>query len=293
MRWRGFAKKLLFGSLPFVHGKFPYYGHAVYFPPGSHIFDRACAEGIYEREIINLILALVRPGTTYFDVGTNIGLLSVPVLAERPKVKVVSIEASPDTLQFLRKTHAAAPRREDWTIVGAAVGSENGEAEFWSGAAALGAFDGLRDTGRGGRKTPVRVPLRPLDQIWEGCGCPATSVVKMDIEGGEYSALQGAKCMIARERPVFIVEWTEINLRAYGIKSRAILQLCADMGYTPYASPSLIPVATGPILKIVMSQTETFILVPNGNCLERFAPPDPHNADANFFGSCQLSRTHQ
>ncbi len=293
MRWRSTAKKLLFGSLPFVRGKFTYYGHAIYFPPGSHIFDRVCAEGIYEREIINLILALVRPDTTYFDVGTNIGLLSVPVLTERPAVKVVSIEASPDTLRFLRKTHAAAPRREDWTVVGAAVGSENGEAEFWSGAAALGAFDGLRDTGRGGRKTPVRVPLRPLDQIWEGCGCPATSVVKIDIEGGEYGALQGAKCMIARERPVLIVEWTEMNLQAYGINSRAILQLCADMGYSLYATPNLIPIATGPILNMAMSQTETFILVPNGDCLGRVAPPDSHIAEANIFGSCQLSQSRQ
>src|SRR5260370_41960132 len=146
MRWRGIAKKLLFGSLPFIRGKFPYYGHAVYFPPGSHTFERACADGIYERETVNFILSLVEPGTTYFDVGANIGLLSVPVLAERPFVKVVSIEAAPDTLHFLKKTQAAAPRRADWTVLGAAVGSENGEIEFWAGPAAMGHFDGLRDT---------------------------------------------------------------------------------------------------------------------------------------------------
>ena len=213
---------MLFGSAPFLRGRFPYYGHTVHFPPGSTTFECACAEGIYERDTTCLILALAEPGTTYFDVGANIGLLSVPVLAERPFVKVVSIEASPDTLHFLRKTHAAAPRREDWTIIGAAVGSENGEAEFWSSGGAMGAFDGLRDTGRGGRKSAVRVPLRALDQIWETCGCPAISVVKMDIEGGEYCGLQGAKSIIARERPVFVVEWTELNLRAYGINSQKI-----------------------------------------------------------------------
>jgi FkbM family methyltransferase len=70
----------------------------------------------------------------------------------------------------------------------------------------MGAFDGLRDTGRGGRKSPVRVAVRTLDEIWEKCGCPPVSVIKMDIEGGEYRALHGAKSIIAREKPVFVVE---------------------------------------------------------------------------------------
>lgn len=142
---------------PFMRGRFNYYGHTIYFPLGSYIFELAYAEGIYEHETTNLILSLVETGTTYIDVGANIGLLSVPVLAERPGVKILSIEASPETLQFLQKTRDAATRREDWTVVGVAVGSARGEAEFWSAGGALGAFDGLRDTGRGGPKRLVRV----------------------------------------------------------------------------------------------------------------------------------------
>jgi FkbM family methyltransferase len=243
----------------------------VHFPPRSHIFEMVCAEGIYEHETLNIILSLVEPDTTYFDIGANIGLLSVPVLAERPFVKVVSVEASPDTLHFLKKTHAVAPRREDWTIIDAAVGSENNETEFWFGGGAIGAFDGRRDTGRGGRKRAVRVPLRALDQIWETCGCPPVSVVKMDIEGGEYDALQGAKSIIAREKPVFVVEWTDLNLRAYGIPSGKILQLCEEIDYGLYASPSLSPVPTPLILKMTMCRTETFILAPRGDKLQPVA----------------------
>jgi FkbM family methyltransferase len=262
MRLRGLGKKILFGSVPFRRGRFPYYGYTVHFPLGSHIFDRACAEGIYERDTNNLILSLVEPETTYFDVGANIGLLSIPVLAVCPRVRVVSIEASPNTLPFLIKTHKAAARQTDWTLVGAAVGAENGEAEFWCGGGAQGAFDGLRDTERGGSKTAVRVPVRALDDIWQGQGCPAISVIKMDIEGGEYWALQGAKKIISLVKPVFIVEWTDKNLGSYGIDSDELLQLCATIGYTPYASPNLVPIDTKAILKMSMAQTETFVLVP-------------------------------
>src|ERR1700730_1556499 len=100
MRIRGLAKKLLYGSVPLLRGSFPYYDHTVYFPLGSRVFEIACADGIYEKEIINLILRLVTPGTTYFDIGANIGLMSVPVLAIHPSVKIVSIEASPSTLAY-------------------------------------------------------------------------------------------------------------------------------------------------------------------------------------------------
>ena len=264
MRVRGAAKRLVFGSTPFLRGRFPYYGHMVHFPLGSFTFERACAEGIYERDTTCLILALAEPGTTYFDVGANIGLLSVPVLAACPGVKVVSVEASPATLHFLKKTHATARRRGDWTVVGAAVGLKSGEAEFWSGDVALGAHDGLRDTGRGGTKHAVRVPIRTLDEIWQQQGCPPVSVIKMDIEGAEHLAIQGAKQIVSCMRPTFVLEWYELNLRPYGIKSDYLLELSAQFDYGIYASPSLVPVESRLMLKALMAQTDTFVLVPRG-----------------------------
>jgi FkbM family methyltransferase len=262
MSLRSSITRRFYRYAPFVRGHFNYYGHTIYFPLGSHIFERACAEGVYEYETTNLILSLVESSTTYIDVGANIGLLSVPVLAERPGVKVLSIEASPKTLQFLQKTRDAATRREDWTIVGVAVGSARGEAEFWSTGGALGAFDGLRDTGRGGPKSPVRVPVRTLDEIWRDNGSPAVSVIKIDIEGGETEAIKGGRACVSATKPFLIIEWSALNLPANGIHPDVLLQLCCEMGYRAYAFPSLIPIDTKPILKIAMARTETFVLVP-------------------------------
>jgi FkbM family methyltransferase len=262
MRLRGLAKKLLFGSLPGLRGRFRYFGHAVYFPPESHIFELVCAEGIYERATLELILSLVKPATAYFDVGANIGLMSIPILARCPEVKVVSIEASPVTLEFLHRTHAAAPRRDDWEVVGVAVGAETGETELWSAGAAQDAFSGLRDTGRGGPKHALKVPVRTLDDIWRSCGSPTVSVIKLDIEGGESLALGGARACIAATKPVLVIEWTEQNLQAYDVRSEHLLQLCAVLGYAAYASPDLIPVDTPAILAIAMARTETFVLAP-------------------------------
>jgi FkbM family methyltransferase len=262
VRLRAKAKKFIYGSVPVVRGHFRYFGETVYFPLGSHIFERACIEGIYEREITNIVLSLTEPGSTYFDVGANIGLMSVPVLSQKPNVNVVSIEASPSTLPWLAKSHSASPHAMRWTIVGEAVGAYCGEMEFWTGGGATGAFDGARNTGRGGEKRALRLSVRTIDDIWHELGRPAVSVVKMDIEGGERSALQGACNLISRTRPVFIIEWNASNLSAYNIDSNELLKISRDIEYQIFAVPSFVPVGTKPVLKVLMGRTETFLLAP-------------------------------
>jgi FkbM family methyltransferase len=135
---------------------------------------------------------------------------------------VVSIEASPDTLLFLRKTQLTAQRSDNWFVIGAAVAAKAGEAEFWSSCGgAMGAFDGLRDTRRGGQKRLVRVAVRTLDDIWREQGCPPVSIVKMDIEGGEYHGLRGAKELLSQASPTFIIEWNDQNFTAYGVRPKS------------------------------------------------------------------------
>lgn len=262
MRLRGAVKKVLFGTVPFIRGRFRYYGHTVFFPLGCQTFNRACSEGVYERDIVTLILSVVEAETTYFDVGANIGLLSVPIVSQRRDVNVVSIEASPATLPFLKKTQSASRRCDAWTVIGVAVGANNGETEFWSGGGANGAFDGIRNTGRGGAKRVVHVPLNTLDEIWHDIGDPAVSVIKLDIEGGESEALRGARELLAQERPILIIEWNKTNIAAYGTRPSDLLEISADTAYKAYAWPNMVPMNNESVLKVAMAMTETFVLVP-------------------------------
>lgn len=238
-----------------------YYGHRVYFPLRSHIFERAVRDGFYEPETVELLLRLAIPGATYIDVGANIGLLSAPILSRNPGARVISIEASPETLPYLRRTQQEAGT-SDWTLVEAAVGDRMGEVDFWASESARGAFDGLKDTGRGGAKTSVKVPMRTLDDIWTAAGRPEVSVIKIDIEGGESMALKGAKELIGKTRPALVIEWSAMNLPAYGVAPETLFDLCGDIGYVAYAFPSLVRIDHPVILRFSMPQTETFLLLP-------------------------------
>jgi FkbM family methyltransferase len=265
LRLRGEFKRLVYGSLPLLRGAFPYYGCQVFFPTHSHMFERACVEGIYEQDTLRLVLSLVKPQTTYIDVGANIGLLSIPVLTESSEAKVISIEASPDTLRYLERTRAESRYADRWSVAGYAVGRSRGAAAFWVSNTENGAFDGLKDTGRGGAKQAIVIDVLPLDEVWRAAGSPQVSVIKIDVEGGEMDVIAGAQALIARDQPALIIEWSLLNLPAYNIEPGCLFDICGEIGYRPYAYPPLLAIDHETLLRAAMSQTETFLLLPTGS----------------------------
>ncbi len=130
MTLRSAAKKLLYGKIPGVSGSFFYWKTRVFFPKGSYIFQMACEQGIYEMNTLHILKAFLRPGTHYFDVGANIGLLSVPILADQSDCSVVSFEASPTTVAYLQRTATASRFATRWHVIPKAVGATVGEVVF-------------------------------------------------------------------------------------------------------------------------------------------------------------------
>jgi FkbM family methyltransferase len=260
-------KKWLYGSCPGFAGSFPYCGVRTYFPKGSSIFTRACEQGIYERNISQLLSSLTKPGTFMFDVGANIGLTSIPVLAWGEDKRVVSFEPSANALGYLRRTQAGSGYGDRWRIVGKAAGRAPGTIDFFVSAANLGDFDSMVDTGRSGTRTKQTVEVTTLDLTWDELGRPPVSMIKMDIEGAETEALAGAEKLIRSQKPSIIVEWYEGNLKAYGYDSGSLLKIASDMGYQVLSVPGLVPVDNVPALLAHMVIAEAFLLLPQG-------PPD-------------------
>jgi FkbM family methyltransferase len=255
-------KEWFYGSCLGFAGSFPYFGSKIYFPKNSLIFKLACKQGIYEIENFRLLSALVAPNSLYFDVGANIGLMAVPILYSCHSCKVISLEPSPVTLQFLCRTAQESQYQERWKIVGKAAGKQVGTLEFFTAATELGAYDGFKDTERGGETQKITVPVTTIDQEWIELGKPTVSVIKIDVEGGELDALQGAFYCIKHERPYILLEWNSVNLKAYGYQSEDILDFAESHNYQIVSVPDFAPVNHPETLKLHMIRTESFLLFP-------------------------------
>jgi FkbM family methyltransferase len=261
--FKSHIKKILYGKIPIFSGSFPYFGTNVYFPNNSLIFQMACEQGIYEKENLKFILSLVHPETMYFDVGANIGLMSIPVLQKYESCQVVSFEPSPNTLSYLVRTCENSQYANRWHVIGKGAGSEPGILDFYIATPAMGAFDGLQDTKRANTNEKISINVTTIDTEWQTLGSPKVSLIKIDIEGAELDALMGAIQCIDKCRPYLLLEWNTTNLKAYGYSIDRILSFAKSIGYRLYSLPALVEIHEVTQLQLHMLLTESFLLAPS------------------------------
>ena len=250
-------KRLLGNTL----GHFRYYGTRVFFPPGSPTFGAAVDDGVYEYQCTKLVTALVAPRSTYFDVGANIGLMSIPVLHGCPTCQVVSFEPSPTTLACLKRTCAGSPFTDRWTVIGLGVGDTSGATEFHM-AVKGGAFDGLRPTGSAGGTTTVQIQITTLDTVWHSLKDPDISFIKIDVEGAEMAVLRGGRECITAKRPHILLEWYASHLESYGVPITSLLDFAKDFDYQLFTAAEGIEIKDANMLRLQMLRDFSFLLAP-------------------------------
>ncbi|WP_017292540.1 FkbM family methyltransferase [Geminocystis herdmanii] len=256
-------KKILYGKIPPFAGSFPYYGTKVFFPKDSLIFQMACEQGIYEYENIKVVSSLIDSNSFYFDIGTNIGLMSIPILSEHSSCQVVSFEPSPNALPFLERTIKESKYKERWHLVDKATSNIVGNSDFYIAKPSFGALDSFSDTKRTDFIDKVSIPTTTIDTVWENLGCPKVSLIKIDVEGGEYQTIQGGLRCIAQENPYFLIEWNKFNIKPYGYSFDALIDLANQIGYSIFSVPGLMAINNSAILKLKMIETESFLLISN------------------------------
>jgi FkbM family methyltransferase len=255
---RRYLKRFVFGNTGLR--KLRYFGNWIYYPHNSSVFLRACDEGIFEWELVRLICGLVEAKSWYFDVGANIGLMSIPVLDRFSDVQVVSFEPSPTTVPYLQRTIAASAFKNRWNHCELAVCSSVGVTRFTM--TADGAFDGMRDTDRVAKQKSVELECTTLDARWSALGKPRVSVIKIDVEGGEFAVLDGARACVRGSRPCILLEWNACNLAAYRVEAKALLTYANEMNYDLFSAPALVPINSENALRMQMLRTENFLLCP-------------------------------
>jgi FkbM family methyltransferase len=256
------VKKLLYGSVPGLAGSFPYFGTRVFFPKKAYIFEIVCEEGIYEGELLRHIQGVVKAGSWYFDVGANVGLMSVPVLQSCANVNVLSFEPSPNSLPYLLKTWENCPWQGRWKVIEKAAGDRSELVQMSLSPRELSGFDGIKHTQRVKHAGVVTIEMTTIDAEWRALGRPLVSCIKLDVEGAELRALSGAQETIAAARPLIVMEWFEQNFKHYGCNAEDLITIAGNLDYDLFSSAHLTPISSRQILKMQLGLTASFVLVP-------------------------------
>lgn len=254
-------KYWLFTAVPGFAGRYPYHGALVHFPRKAVVIQALCKNGLFEPEVVARLVRLARPNSTVFDVGANLGLMSIPVLRAHSTTRVVSFEPSPNSLPFLQRTAAGSQYVDRWTIVGKALADRSGERDFEFGRADDALYDGFHGGARVRDARTVRVPVSRLDEEWRALGSPNVSVVKIDVEGAEALVLAGASELLKAWKPAVVLEWHHDYLELFETPPETLLAIAREFGYRVYTIPSGVPIDDERTLQVQMMACSNFLLL--------------------------------
>jgi FkbM family methyltransferase len=168
--------------------------------------------GTYEVELQQAVNDLLRPGMCIYDVGANIGYVTLLLArAAGESGQVVAFEALPANVARLEKNVALNNLGGRVTVVPAAVVDQAGPVHFLvHPSTSMG-----KAVGSAGREKmeeylkEIEVPGVALDgYVFEQDLPPhlAPQAIKMDIEGGEVLAIKGMERILLEIRPLLLVE---------------------------------------------------------------------------------------
>jgi FkbM family methyltransferase len=163
--------------------------------------------GTYEPELQSAIRQLIPPGAVIFDVGANIGYVSLLLAKAAGEAgRVFAFEALPSNVDQLHCNIALNSMEKLVTVIDRAVTQAPGPVRFL-----IHASGGMgKVAGSAGRQdnyeSEITVPGISLDEFVYGQGNPPPKVVKMDIEGGEVLALPGMRRVLTEARPLMLME---------------------------------------------------------------------------------------
>jgi FkbM family methyltransferase len=170
----------------------------------------------------------IRPGGVFLDVGANIGSTSIPVA--KHGIPSIGIEASPTVLRECA-ANVALNSPIPLSLLNVAVSSparcEDGRyAEIFSpsGNAGASSLFATWNPSRAGSKVEL-VRLTTLDRIISFLGLDHITLIKIDIEGAEFAALEGLRGCLERSRPFVLYEWRPDVFRRSGIEIMDVASL--------------------------------------------------------------------
>jgi FkbM family methyltransferase len=158
----------------------------------------------------------VRGGGTFYDLGANLGLVTVPI-AQMPSVRCLAFEPDPRNFALLRGNVLANCAHGNVEIVNAAVAQDHGELGFTESRYNCGdhhlAIDGA-----------LRVRAVPLDDYPPSARPLA---VKIDCQDAEPAIIAGGARTLAQAELIAMEFWP-YRMRRAGLSPKPILEFAAD-----------------------------------------------------------------
>jgi len=162
----------------------------------------------HEKEFLHFITMIPEDGQV-LDIGSNIGIMAVPLAKRVSRGKVYSFEPMPENIKALRRI-TSFYNLDNIDIFETALGEEKGELKMVMPVIDHVKMQGLSHVVEGNsldeKGNFFSVPVQKLDDIPQLQAIPVISAIKIDVENFEYYVLKGGHELLKRHKPIIYCE---------------------------------------------------------------------------------------
>ena len=194
------------------------------------------AQGINEKHFEELAHLLIKKDWNVVDLGANIGSHSILLSRLVSEGKVFSFE--PQSLTFsLLQNNLLLNLCENvfaykFAISDTELKTVSMEVFSYSGAKTIRIANGTYiNNGAVSISQNATAGDLTISKRLDDLDLPPIKFIKIDIQGSEVGALNGAKKTIARYRPTMFIEIEELRLRSLGTSSKELIELLLEYNY--------------------------------------------------------------
>lgn len=175
-------------------------------------------ERTWNEHVFDACRALMKKGSVFYDIGANIGYMSIEMAKIFDgQVEIISFEPQP-SLAHVIALSSKLNGFDKISVFDVMLGDQPGEADLYVGSHSIHASSVAREK----HSKCIKRQVATVDSLVEAGCIPPPDTIKIDIEGGELSALAGAKKTIASHRPSIIFESDE-NMERFGYSRKDII----------------------------------------------------------------------
>lgn len=198
---------------------------------------------VFEQEIVDVAKRFIVPGTTVLDVGSNFGQMAVEFSRlAGPEGSVHCFEANDFVFEILVRNlelngaTRAIPHR-------CAVWSESGKELLFPDPD----FERFASYGSYGLDLKAKQGKQVITQAIDDLNISGkVSFIKVDIQGSDLFAMQGAKRLILRDKPVLIFEFEAQFQKEFGTSFKDYKQFIEEIDYEVMETVNRINFVIGP-----------------------------------------------
>ncbi|MBK8845461.1 MAG: FkbM family methyltransferase [Bacteroidetes bacterium] len=186
----------------------------------------------WESQLIELkyVVEYIKRARTILDIGGNIGGRALLFASLNPKARVVSFEPHP--ANFKRAQQNISHNNYEIYLVKSGLGAKKEQLRMYE---VNESNPGMNRIISGEHNYPFTIiEIDTLDSFCKQLNLTDIDFVKIDVEGFAYQVMEGASDMIARHKPVFLIELDDDDMRKNNHTARQLIELLVKAGYTRF-----------------------------------------------------------